>query len=174
MTCLSSTYNFSFFGVEWNRVHYTEASTGLLYQCRTMMEQLKYSEITCTSAAVSTTNSTWPDPGHRSGKPATSPPRYSMVLWIYLLICPFRYRGYTALNGDWKNNHEMSAQHNHKESSWHNFVEISCPKPQFWDVHHLQSLKWHLQARADTFPTNFAFNQREYGSGAQWSIGVTI
>jgi hypothetical protein len=32
----------------------------------------KYSEKTCRSATLSTTNPTWPDPGRRSGKPATN------------------------------------------------------------------------------------------------------
>jgi hypothetical protein len=39
----------------------------------------KYSEKTCPSATLSTTNPTWPDPGRRGGKPATNCLSYGAV-----------------------------------------------------------------------------------------------
>jgi hypothetical protein len=47
-------------------------------------EKSKYSEKTCPSATLSTTNPTWPDlgsnPGHRGGKPATNRLSYGTAL----------------------------------------------------------------------------------------------
>jgi hypothetical protein len=67
----------------------TAATTGILYQptwqIMVTVEQLmewrlarkqKYSEKTCLSVTLSTTNPTWSDPGHRAGKPATDRPSY--------------------------------------------------------------------------------------------------
>jgi hypothetical protein len=50
----------------------------------------KYSEKTCPSATLSTTNPTWPDPGsnpsHRGGKPATNRLSYGAALFTKLLL----------------------------------------------------------------------------------------
>jgi hypothetical protein len=70
----------------------TKSTTGLLYQPQIMdecgaisgREKLKYSEETCSSPILSTTNSTWPDPssnlGRQGGKPATNHLNYSTAL----------------------------------------------------------------------------------------------
>jgi hypothetical protein len=61
----------SFSFLEWGPLG-TSARFGLLYQ----QGKLKYSEKTCSSAILSTTNPTWPDlgsnTGRRGGKPATN------------------------------------------------------------------------------------------------------
>jgi hypothetical protein len=43
--------------------------------------KLKYSEKTCPSATLSTTNPIWLDPGHRCGKPATNRLSYGAALF---------------------------------------------------------------------------------------------
>jgi hypothetical protein len=52
----------------------------------------KYSEKTCPSATLSTTNLTWPDPGsnpgRRGGKPATNRLSYSAAYHLFLLVLP--------------------------------------------------------------------------------------
>jgi hypothetical protein len=52
----------------------------------------KYSEETCTSATLSTTNPTWPDmesnPGRRGGKPATNRLSYGKALPLILKELP--------------------------------------------------------------------------------------
>jgi hypothetical protein len=41
-------------------------------------------EKTCPSATLSTTNPTWPDPGHRGGKPATNRLSYGAASTLHL------------------------------------------------------------------------------------------
>jgi hypothetical protein len=99
--CSALIINYFFFnshsgGWSPNWVHSARRPlNGLLYLPRVimMMENLvewrlagkpKYSEKTCTSATLSTTNPTWPDPGlnqgRRCGKPATNCLSYGAAL----------------------------------------------------------------------------------------------
>jgi hypothetical protein len=90
---------------------------GLLYPPRVIMmmenlvewrrqEKPKYSEKTCPSATLSTTNPTWPDKGlnlgRRAGKPATNRLSYGAVMYICMYVCMYvRYfellRPYTSV-----------------------------------------------------------------------------
>jgi hypothetical protein len=55
----------------------------------------KYSEKTCPSAILSTTNPTWPDPGanpgRRGGKPATNPLSYGAAKLLLMLLLPIKF-----------------------------------------------------------------------------------
>jgi hypothetical protein len=50
----------------------------------------KYSEKTCPSAILSTTNPTWPDPGRRGGKPATNRWSYGAASPCSIALQPTR------------------------------------------------------------------------------------
>jgi hypothetical protein len=54
-------------------------------------EKPKYSERTCPSATLSTTNPTWPDPGRRGGKPATNRLSYGAAFGEYLTTITFQW-----------------------------------------------------------------------------------
>jgi hypothetical protein len=90
---------FYIFGVGWDWVHLARRSLpSLLYQPRTIDDECeavagmrngkgKYSEKTCPSATLSTTNPTWPNLGsnlgRRCGKPANNRLRYGTASLVF-------------------------------------------------------------------------------------------
>jgi hypothetical protein len=84
----------------------TVACPGWLWWWRTWWDEdwqgkPKYSDKTCPSATLSTTNPTWPDPGsnpvRHDGKPATSRLSYGTPFWCLVLVVSFNKRKKNSL-----------------------------------------------------------------------------